>query len=178
MSLTPTRDPAEALLGACLVTPRDPARAERVKQAASHVRPRESLPAKVPGRHFFDPENQPRGKVGQMPPAPDALPMIRPAVKEGSKADPALAFTILTEICRAYDMSAVDLMSGRAHWCGEARREAFYMLMSASGMSALEVGRLMYKSDNTVREGARRHAELHGLPRDWTRGGRPKGGGE
>ncbi|CTQ53564.1 chromosomal replication initiation protein [Roseibium album] len=63
MTLIATRDPTEAVLNGCLVTPRDPKRAERM---AAQVTPRAPVPVKPAARIFFDPENQPRGLVGQL----------------------------------------------------------------------------------------------------------------
>lgn len=70
MVLIPTKDPAEAVLAMTLTTPRSAnRRAALAKAAASHPR---TEPKRLT-RPIFDPENQPRGKVGKLPdPAPDA----------------------------------------------------------------------------------------------------------
>ncbi|WP_298958426.1 hypothetical protein [uncultured Roseibium sp.] len=181
-NLTPTRRPGEELLFACLRTPRNPERRQRL---AARVHVREPRPVKKPSRFFFDPENQPRGLVGRMPETPEGTPNAvpapdRPAGYEPTPASEGLSldvYAVLFEICAVYGLSPIELMSGPGRYCAEARQETYYVLITACGLTGVDVGRLMRRKHPAVMAGARRHAERHQLPITWRRGRKKASGG-
>lgn len=202
MSLVPTGGPDEAILNATLVTPRDRERANRL---VSTRKPRPKLPVKKPQHVFFDPENQPRGLVGQVPegvalaPAPKkpvlsaaswgmsftAFGRFGFAISDcpggrylGATPFGPHAYSILYAICESYRMTPVQLMDGRGDLCRWAREEAYYTLLTACGLTAVEVSRIMRRRSRTVLDGAHRHADVYELPVLWPRRGPRRGAGK